>query len=374
MSFFSCFKPSKSKKAKAPSAQTDAANAGGSLPALGAAHSPGQFSMTQATQPAPAPASIGACTPAAGPTSTVISPAPAASANPAGVAPAAPAATPTAADERRTKIMDLEATYGLRLDNQAGLQVMTKLFQGQQTPEEVNKVAQMKEWTDNEIDYLKRALARYAPLLGARRPQELGAQPLTSLSRARMRVDNAGDNRIEEKPDHVAFSSYDDQNVTVFDQALELREFPIEKLQFTGAVEHELSHALLERLPAQYEGKDVTLLAKFQESMPFWKGKNRSEFWRPKGNEALKEDGSNVDGAASRARAKDSNVEPPVTNYGVTSPKEDLAETMMLFFEHPRELWRRSQTRFKFVLENLRGKLEEGHMAKMEQLARENPP
>jgi hypothetical protein len=276
------------------------------------------------------------------------------------------ATTPSPIAALKTKI---ETTYGFSLDNEQGLQALHGLFKGNQTKQAVGDVARMKAWTLEELQYLDQALKNYAPLLGSARPATLGAQPLTSLSRAEMRVAPNGNNDfgIKTRPTVSGTTFGSAQNITMFSEAHKPYDFTTGEQQFRGTVEHELSHALIEKLPATVKGKQTTLIEKYWKVMPFWKGRALSSYWRQSGGKGTTQ-GSKMDNDATKKAAKKAKVEVPITDYGMSSAQEDLAEAMMFFFEDPQGLKDKCPERFQFLLDNLKDNLDPEHIKRVEKL------
>jgi len=271
---------------------------------------------------------------------------------------------PSPEEALKTKI---ETTYGFSLDSDHGLDALTSLFGGKQSKTDVSAKVKAKNWTLQELKYIEQALKNYGPLLGAQRSKDLGAQPLTSLSRAEMRVGKGSNNAIEQRPGTLATTFPSAKNITMFDSALTPSDFKTEEQQFQGTMEHELSHALIEDLPAKVKGKQTTMIEKYWKQMPFWKGRMQSKYWKQANGKGTTQS-AKYDPDKTRKAAEKAKVEAPITNYAMDSAEEDLAETLMYFFEEPQTLKDKCPKRFQFLLDNLSDKLDPEHIKKMKKL------
>lgn len=233
-------------------------------------------------------------------------------------------------------MVNIRDQYGITLHNQAGIDAAKTLYESF-VPGKTAPTTKAVEWELEELQDLEKVLSFYGPLLGGRRNVgALGAQSISTISRVNVGLDTGktilGGKTINRDP-HTAAETFTQtvggralSNISIYDHAYSPYDFPTARQQMRGTVGHELSHALLERLPAP-GGR--SMIQYFASQMAFWldyKGK------KPSG----------VPGA-----------EAPITTYGKTNAQEDLAESMMFFFENPDRLQRRCPQRFRFILDHV---------------------
>jgi hypothetical protein len=249
---------------------------------------------------------------------------------------------------RRLKMLHIQDTYGIKFNSTVGIQRHKAGFTAPGNPTALNQIAAttgLSLFSLEELDMIITVFSNYAPLLGKGRDATLGAQPLNFFTRFKVGLD-PGANPATDAP----VSSPGDFGVTIGDtitmydkSSTDTFDFATTQQQFRGTIEHELSHALLEPLLTG----GGTMIQKFATDMKFWDG-------------AIA-----VAKYPSAAAAIAASVEPPPTNYGRKTAQEDLAETMMFFFEDPKDLETRCPKRFKWVKDNLGSVLGPEHMKKI---------
>ncbi len=217
-------------------------------------------------------------------------------------------------------IKTIKDEYGIKLDSKAGITAIKKAYSD--APAKVKKGLKIKEWKIEELRDLKAALANYAPLLGKKRKEKkLGAQPITTFSRIKQGIDvDSEDGVLDNSTAGESFSA--SKNISMFDVGNEITDFAKDKDNptkdelrqgFRGTIEHELSHALLQ--------KDN--IDNFVKKMTYWEDEDT-----PSGK---------------------TGAEKPITEYGKTNAGEDLAETAMFYFEDPETLKKKAPERHKFL-------------------------
>ena len=282
--------------------------------------------------------------------------------------------------EMRTIQGRILAQYGITLDNQSGEDAIRRAY-GRGGPyadragAAKRVLGQLKQtgWQLEDLRQIERALAVYSPMLGPGRSAALGAQPVTSFSS--LASDIEGDSSAIEGVRRPMFVKLSDPlglgktdastyaetftkkapprgapggpktrlaNISMFDYAHNVTDFaanphnptPAELSKgYRGTVIHELCHGLVERLPAPVgPGK---MIDHFVAQTPFWQDRNTK---------------SGTVGA-----------EGPITGYARTNAAEDMAETLMYFFEDPGSLNGTCPQRFAFVRTHLRQYLSPQH-------------
>jgi hypothetical protein len=240
---------------------------------------------------------------------------------------------------RRLKMLKIQDEYGIKVNSALGVQRHKQAFTaaGNGTPlARVAEIAGLSLFSLDELDMLLTVFSHYAPLLGKQRDGKLGAQPLKNFTRFKVGLDRGADPLTDEpvtSPGDFGVTILD--TITMYDKAnIDTLDFPTTAQQFRGTIEHELSHALLEPLITTGGG---TMIQKFADDMPFWDG--------------------SIGVASGIAGA-----EAPPTAYGGKTAQEDLAESMMFFFEDPKDLQTRCPERFAWIKTNLGAVLGSEHM------------
>jgi hypothetical protein len=237
--------------------------------------------------------------------------------------------------------------YGVTLHQQAGVDAIKASYTS--VPEEVLNKLSVTPWSWEQLEDVEAALSRYAGLLGPERiKKKLGAQGVTTFSRLKQAIDQ---DTPQGNLDTSTFGETFDSNISMFDAAKNVTDFATDKsaptdeekrMGFRGTIEHELSHALIEDVTVK--GGKKAGLDQFVSDMPFWRDVYDSRYWKDAdygdtGYSAVK----------TREAAKKAKVEAPITNYGMKSAKEDLAEAMMFFFESPDKLKSDCPKRYAFI-------------------------
>jgi hypothetical protein len=238
----------------------------------------------------------------------------------------------------------LKNDYGIDLDNQAGVDAMTALYQSF-APGKTMPALTKKVWSFEETKWLERALKNYGPLLKAKKDDP--NRPLKSFSRLETGVDigSSGDIALDTATAGETFTqtvgSNKLSNISMYDQASKGTDFVGKDKNFRGTIEHELSHAFIEGLAAPSgAGKAkwdntrniTTMIEHFANVLDFW---------------------DDVE-----TKSGDASAEAPVTGYGQKNAREDLAEAMMFFFESPKKLKDDCPIRFQFIWDNIRASLD----------------
>lgn len=250
---------------------------------------------------------------------------------------------------RRLKMLHIQDNYGIKFNSVVGVQRHKAAFTAPGNPTTIQQIGAttgLSLFSLEELDMLITVFSNYAPLLGKGRDASLGAQPLKWFTRFKVGLDQ-GNNPATDAPVKSPgdFGVTIGDTITMYDKSnRDVLDFPTTQQQFRGTIEHELSHALLEPLLAAGGG---TMIQKFATDMKFWDG-------------AIA-----VAKYPSAVAAKAAGVEPPPTDYGRKTAQEDLAETMMFFFEDPKKLEADCPKRFKWVKDNLGSVLGPEHMKKI---------
>jgi hypothetical protein len=263
-------------------------------------------------------------------------------------------------------------SYGITLDNPAGVASIYAFYRSQGASKKVLKQLQTRPWKLDELRLIETALSHYSPLLGANRPAALGGQTITTFSRLEADIEQDMSS-IEGTVNPVStFAETFTQrvngntlsNISVFENARNVLDFagdPHNPTQdelakgYRGTIIHELSHGLIEMLPAPNgaaafpDGTAVSnMIEHFANEMTFWTG-----LFAPSGT---------------------AGAEKPITDYGETSAKEDMAEAIMYFIEDPGKLQRDCPKRYRFVIDKLSNYLNPASIQAAQQKAtRENP-
>lgn len=276
---------------------------------------------------------------------------------------------------------DIFDKYAITLDNSAGLAALKMTYENDASDEEVLKKLTGTRWKLNDLQAVASALSIYGPLLGENRPKELGKQQISTFSRLDGGVERTGSGlkedssmlaetyRPKDKNDPNYFDDSDDPNVlnntTVFTKGTETQDFvkdphnpSKEALQkgYIGTVIHELCHGLIDLLPppgnapAKMDNGDSisNMLDYFTYQMAYWKSREQ------------------------KSRAK--GAEKPITAYGKMTPQEDLAESVMYFFQDPGRLKSECPERFTFISANVSQYLDEGAVQKAQEEAQQKNP
>jgi hypothetical protein len=223
----------------------------------------------------------------------------------------------------------LQANYGVSLDNQAGIGAITESYSDAR--QDVLGGLEGKDWSDEELEGVEQSLSNYKGMLGpAFRAKGGKKQPITSFSRLKQGIDyDEGTSDYELDTTTFGETFTESKNISMFDAGKNVKDFAQDKSAPTkdelkkgwkGTIEHELSHALVEK----------KVIGRFVKAMDFWTGRYKAKY-------------------DSRDAARTAGVEPPVTEYGATNANEDLAETMMFYFEDETTLSSQYPLRYAFI-------------------------
>ncbi|MCB0114771.1 MAG: hypothetical protein KDD84_11805, partial [Caldilineaceae bacterium] len=249
-------------------------------------------------------------------------------------------------EERQKEILirKIRDDYGIDLNQNAGVQAVRDAYPN--APEAVRNGLRARAWTLQELQDVDRALSHYSALLGANRPGVLGAQPITTFSRLEQGIDEDTPSGIL---DNTTAGETFTNNITMFDEGRDIRDFAADKSAptadelrqgFRGTIEHELSHGLIESIPVNGQ----TMLEEFADQMTFWDDVSTCHY-----NDPLRPNSKQ----RRRELAIADGAEVPITMYGTTDAYEDLAESMMFYFEDPTRLAAECPERFAFIRDNV---------------------
>ena len=228
----------------------------------------------------------------------------------------------------------IRANYGITLNNQAGVNAIKKDYKSE-AREDVLSGLETRDWSDEELTGVEEALSSYKGMLGpSRRAKGFKSQPVTSFSRVKQGIDyddSTSDYELDTTTFGETFTS--SKNISMFDAGKNVKDFATDKSAPTpeelqkgwkGTIEHELSHALVEK----------QVIGKYVKEMAFWKSRYKAAY-------------------KSRTAAQTDGVEPPPSDYGASNANEDLAETMMFYFEDPTTLSTTYPLRYAFIRDNV---------------------
>ena len=232
----------------------------------------------------------------------------------------------------------IEREYSIRLDSMAAVAAnLASYGTGKENLDDFKAMMEPDLYSLEEMQSMETVLKRYASLLGPKRAQTLGAQPLTVFGRAKYGIDYNADADPERDPDTRGESFSASSLVAMYDAGSEASQFPTGMQQFRGTLAHELSHALLEGLQAS-PGK--TMIAKWVQDSEMWTTENLTPY-RRKTN------------AKTHAAVTAAGKEAPITDYGCTNAKEDMADTIKFLFEDPAKLKAECPKRYRWMRDNL---------------------
>lgn len=296
--------------------------------------------------------------------------------------------------EMRTIRDRLRATYGIELDNQAGEDAIRRSYgaggpYAGSAPAAADVLDDLKQtgWSVQDLRLIEEALAVYAPILGGQRDVgTLGAQTITSFSS--LEADITGDKQAIEGTRGTRQSTFGETftktapqlpgvggpasklaNVAMFGYAHNVKDFvpgrdmanaTPENLAkgYRGTIIHELSHGLIEMLPAP----PIPAAPPIGHTGPYVQppmARNMLEFFA---QETAYWSTTSLESGTPGAEA-------PITGYGGTNAAEDLGETLMFFVEDPAKLNADCPLRFAFVRKYLKDYVSPTHIAAAETAA-----
>jgi hypothetical protein len=257
---------------------------------------------------------------------------------------------------RRLKMKHIQDTYGIKVNSTIGIQRSKEGFTAAGNPTSLQTIAAttgLSLFSLEELDMLATVFSNYSPLLGPSRDPALGPQPLEYFSRFKLGLDPGADDLIDAPVTSPGdFGVTIDDTIAMYDKSnRDTLDFPTTQQQFRGTIEHELSHALIEPL---LSAGGTTMLVKFADEMKFWDGDIATSIYTVPDDEA-----------ATKLAAETAGAEAPPTDYAQSTAQEDLAETVMIFFEDPKDLEARCPLRFKWIKDNLSTVLGPEYMKKI---------
>jgi hypothetical protein len=200
-------------------------------------------------------------------------------------------------------IKDIKDKYGIALDSKATIQGIKDQYTT--VPDAVKNSLETQRWRLIDLRSLQRALAFYAPILGAQRANSTrkdDAQEVTSVGKVKQAIDS---NKPIGKLDTTTLGEYfrAKKNMGLFKASEGYKsDFPDEGDQLTGTFIHEIAHGLLNYAQADF----------IAATDGYWTDRNT---------------------ASGKAGA-----EAPITNYGATNAAEDMCEAAMMYFLKPNRL------------------------------------
>ena len=164
-------------------------------------------------------------------------------------------------------------------------------------PKSVRAAVEAGVWQMKELRALERALAHFAPILGAARKDSTrkGAQEVKYIGKVKKAIDeNSSDGALDSTTMGEYFKK--DKTLGMFDTGTDsTQDFTDNLDQLEGTAVHEMAHGLFRYLEKAW----------FQE-FDFWAG-----MYSPSGKDG---------------------EEPPPSDYGRTNVSEDMCESVMFFF------------------------------------------
>lgn len=207
----------------------------------------------------------------------------------------------------------LRETYGIQVDSASGVDAIKARYS--RVPDTELDKLKTREWEYKELVALERALAHFAPVLGAQRAESTLAgadQEVTSVSKVDQAIDR---NSPRGTLDTDTLGEYFEEagNFSMFTAGTDKTvEFSSNDKELEGTAVHEMAHGLM----SSYQ-------ADFVASMDYW----TDEYT-----------------ASGKAGA-----EAPPTGYGQTNAGEDLSETVMYFFVEPAALASKCPARYAWT-------------------------
>jgi hypothetical protein len=200
--------------------------------------------------------------------------------------------------EAKTIITDIKARFGIEVASMRGVAAVKANYPS--APKDVRKGVKTIEWKMKELRAIMRALEHYAPILGANRKNSSRKgtkQEITSVSKVDQSIDVDDPSGVLDTTTLGEFFS-DQKNFSMFSAGTDdATDFPGDSdKQLEATAVHEIAHGLM------HYG-----LADFMAAT--------GGYWTDEDNQS---------GAAG--------AEAPPTPYGDTNAREDLSESVMMFF------------------------------------------
>jgi len=264
-------------------------------------------------------------------------------------------------DAKLTIIRRIKERFGITLSQSAGVEAVKSTYS--KAPEKVRKGLTPRDWTLTELKDVEQALGHYEALLGSNRKKKgLGDQPITTFSRLKQGIDvNKPTGVLDTTTAGETFRG--SKNITMFDVGGTITDFAKNKNKptkgelrqgFRGTIIHELSHGLVEQALSKVAG-GKTVISQWVKEIKFWSKRYESTYWRPVGKSY---NDSKFSESKTKKAAQDASVEIPITGYGLKNANEDLAETMMFYFEDPDKLKADCPKRYAFANKYIKPLLE----------------
>ncbi|HWO20973.1 MAG TPA: DUF4157 domain-containing protein [Kofleriaceae bacterium] len=226
----------------------------------------------------------------------------------------------SADEEKEAKeIIDLiKAEYSIDLSSQAGVDAIKKTYT--KVPKAVTDTLKTKHWELKELRALKQALAHFAPVLGKQRAtssRKDAAQEVSTGSKVDQGIDM---NSAAGTLDTTTMGEYfmNSKNFSMFTAGTDFTgeasvgTFKDNETNLEANAIHELAHGL-----CRYAESD------FIKEMPYW--------------------------TDLTTKSGKPDAEAPVTTYGQTNAREDLAESVKFYFVEPDTLLKKCSKRHAFV-------------------------
>jgi len=194
----------------------------------------------------------------------------------------------------------IKEEYGIDVKSTKGVDAVKKNYKDVAVKTELDKL-KTKEWEYKEVVALDRALAHFAPILGAKRKKSSRKgvdQEVTSIGKVNnsLNDDNPSNTYMLDSTTMGEYFS-DSKNFSMFEAGTDsTTDFSDNQVQLEGTAIHEIAHGLMKNEVAGY----ATTLA----------------YW--------------LDEDTKDTHAK--KPEKPVTKYGENNAREDLCEAVMFYF------------------------------------------
>ncbi|HWN71230.1 MAG TPA: DUF4157 domain-containing protein [Haliangium sp.] len=199
-------------------------------------------------------------------------------------------------------IREIYVEYGVDVNSQAGVDAIYKDYD--QVPTSVRDMLKTKEWKYKELVALKAALARFAPILGAKRKDSTrsgDAQEIITVSKVDQAIDTNEDTGVL---DTTTLGEYfeSSKNFSMFKAGTNSTvDFSDNAKQLEGTAIHEIAHGLMKYCLPDYVA-----------TLKYWDSEYKA--------------------------SGEAGAEAPITDYGSTNAGEDLSEAVMYYFVDPNTL------------------------------------
>jgi hypothetical protein len=200
-------------------------------------------------------------------------------------------------------ITDIKANYGVEISSLKSVEAVRKHYDA--PPEAVRKSVKTDTWEFRELVALERALAHFAPILGEKRSHSTrkdADQEVTSAGKGEQSITkNTAAGTLD--PDTLGEFFKESKNFTTFEPGeTSTIDFPGDNAkQLEATAVHEIAHGLMKYA-----------IGEFMAATEFW---------------------TDEDTKSGKAGA-----EAPPTPYGNKNAREDLSESVMMYFVEPKRL------------------------------------